>query len=538
MSDYMRLTGLATGLDTDNMIKQMMKPYVMKMEKVSADRQRINWRQELYRDIIKDVNKINYDFLDIIGGEKNVSNLEKAYIHTMEDKEGTSAIVKGNTSAMSGRYKIDVKSVASGAKVLTKDEVNNHEDFKLEKDEILEISYGSKGKDGIKDTITVELNAGDSLKTIFNKIEKETKGKVVAKYSELTKSISIETKDTGANMYLDIDSKVSVKQADGTIGKTGESGFLEVLGIERKESKDAVFDVVLPGGNLVTGVKSSKNTYTADGVVYNFIDTGVTTFNLNKNVDDIYNRIKGFVDEYNKLVDKVNIKVSENKNRDFKPLTDEQRKELKQEEIKKWEDKCKEGILRGDADLQNMMTRLRRAFFDDVEGVTSKFGKSIGVSTSRDYSKQGKIEINEFKFKEALKEDTEKVLSLFTKKSDIPYSATNQEKRSERYKEEGIFQRVRDVFLDYTRTLGYGSDKKGILIEKAGMKDEYGSFNEFTNLLSKEIKLKDKMIIRMQKDVALKEKYFYNHFSRLEVIMNKMNAQSNWLMGQLGMGAK
>ncbi len=35
----LRITGLATGMDTDNTIKQLMKPYNMKVDKLKQDKQ-------------------------------------------------------------------------------------------------------------------------------------------------------------------------------------------------------------------------------------------------------------------------------------------------------------------------------------------------------------------------------------------------------------------------------------------------------------------------------------------------------------------
>ena len=103
--------------------------------------------------------------------------------------------------------------------------------------------------------------------------------------------------------------------------------------------------------------------------------------------------------------------------------------------------------------------------------------------------------------------------------------------RELRNKEQGIFQRINDILQDYTRTTRNSDGKKGILIEKAGIK---GDFTEFNNLLSKEIKDKDKAIYDLNRKLYEKENRYYLQFAKLEQAMNSMNAQSSWLAQQFG----
>lgn len=523
MNNSMRLTGLATGLDTDNMVKQMMKPYNMKIDKLKGERQSTYWKQEIYRDIIKDVNKLNYEFLDVIGSEKNVTNLSGYNLYDVADKIGSSVSINTGAEVQEGRYVVDVTQIATSAKIesTVKLGLEEYKNFKLSGDKTLNIKYN----DGLTDvTMDITLTKDSSLSDIFNKIKEDTKGAVIGKYSELTNTVTFETKNTGKNTSIQITS----------------SDFLDSVTFNTVEVKgqDATFSVTLPGSTTSISKESSTNTFTADGITYNLVKNGTTEFTLNKNIDKAYEKIKGFVDEYNKLIDKITVKLGEKKDYNFKPLSQEQRKELKEDEVKNWEEKAKLGLLRGDSDLQNMLNSLRSSFFEVVEGTDVRFGDKIGISTSSDYSRGGKIEINESKLKQALKDDSEGVLKLFTKTSDTTYSAVDSTKRETRYNENGIFQRVKDVFMDYTRTLGYGSDKKGILIEKAGIKDQYGSFNEFKNYISEQLKEKDKVIFNLEKDLGRREQNYYMQFAKLEKMMNKINSQSSWLMSQLGMGAQ
>ena len=50
-----RIPGLATGMDTDQMIKDMLTGEQSKIDKVFQQQQMVKWQQETYRDITKSV---------------------------------------------------------------------------------------------------------------------------------------------------------------------------------------------------------------------------------------------------------------------------------------------------------------------------------------------------------------------------------------------------------------------------------------------------------------------------------------------------
>lgn len=50
------------------------------------------------------------------------------------------------------------------------------------------------------------------------------------------------------------------------------------------------------------------------------------SLNVSTDVDAIFDKIKQFVDKYNELVELVNGKVNEKRNRDYQPLTAEEKK--------------------------------------------------------------------------------------------------------------------------------------------------------------------------------------------------------------------
>lgn len=362
-----------------------------------------------------------------------------------------------------------------------------------------------------------------TLNEFINEIN--SKAGVDIKYSTASKKFTISSINTGANVSLSLADKVDAEY-------TGK--FIETLfGTPSSTNTGQDAEVVIKSPNGTSTYLKPQNVFEVDGVTYtlNAMPTGTIKFSLTQNIDDSFNKIKAFVDDYNKLIGDINDKISEKKQYKYLPLTDDQRKEMKEDDINLWEGKAKAGLLRNDPDLGNMVGAIRRAFFDEVKGVGMSL-KDIGLDTSVDYTQKGKIVIDEAKLKEALKNNGDKVAELLTKKStsysryDGNMSSAN---RDVRYNEEGIFQRISDVLEDYTRT----TSGKGILLNKAGIK---GDFTDTNNILSEDLKKRDDKIKEMEDKLFERENKFYLQFVNLEKAMQQMNSQSAWLAQQLGTG--
>lgn len=363
-----------------------------------------------------------------------------------------------------------------------------------------------------------------SIDQILNDIN--SKAGVKMTYSTASKKFTIESNDTGASSSLTF--------SNGT--DAGTANFLNtIFGVNsvNKTGQDA--QVEIKGPNGTSTYLKPKNAFEIDGVNYTLNAESATPikFSLTQNTDDAFNKIKAFIDDYNKIIGDINSKISEKKQYKYLPLTDEQKSEMKENDIKNWEDKAKEGLVRNDSDLSNMLGTLRRAFYDSVKDVGLSL-RDIGLDTSSDYTENGKIIIDETKLREALKNNGDKVTELLTKKSlSSPRYDPNMSSiaRAARYDEEGIFQRISDILEDYTRT----TSGKGILLNKAGIK---GDFSDNNNTISEDLKNRDKKIKDMEVKLADRENRYYLQFAKLEKAMQQMNAQSNWLAQQLGGGSK
>ena len=55
-SNIQRITGMASGLDVDSLVKGMMQPYNARVDKAKQDRDLLQWKQDAYRDTLTDLN--------------------------------------------------------------------------------------------------------------------------------------------------------------------------------------------------------------------------------------------------------------------------------------------------------------------------------------------------------------------------------------------------------------------------------------------------------------------------------------------------
>ncbi|HHX17327.1 MAG TPA: flagellar filament capping protein FliD, partial [Clostridium sp.] len=277
-----------------------------------------------------------------------------------------------------------------------------------------------------------------------------------------------------------------------------------------------------------------SNQFTIDGVRFslNEITTETVTLEISNDIDTVVENIKGLVESYNDILDEINGLIHQKKDRDYRPLTKEQKDAMSEDEIEKWEEKAKAGLLSNDGILSGMLNEMRKALFDKVEG-TSISVFDIGISTGA-YYERGKLILDETKLRTALTNNFDEVVKLFTNKPED--SETNvigdREKITQRYNESGLTQRIYDILQKNIRTTRDSSGRKGTLLEKAGI---VGDASEFNNLIVKEINAKDSMIEKMLQLMYQKEEAYYRKFTAMEKMLSKMESQSAWFMQQLGM---
>ncbi len=200
--------------------------------------------------------------------------------------------------------------------------------------------------------------------------------------------------------------------------------------------------------------------------------------------------------------------------KEYAPLTDEQRADMSENEIKNYEERAKTGILFADRELANLYRDMTNAL--GVLGIKDNDALALGLTTSYDNGATT-LSLDESKFRKALETEPEKVKKLFTSSVEKG-DASN-----------GLMQGLKNQIEKYAKTSGA---VKGILIEKAG------STTAPTSLLQNNIQKKldefDEKIDGLRNKMSSQIDYYNRKFSALEQLIMQMNNQSSMLMGLTG----
>lgn len=349
----------------------------------------------------------------------------------------------------------------------------------------------------------------DEIVTQINKVFKEQGIGITA--SKETGKIVLTSNTVGSSSKIDVKIENSLTPTDIKVASGGQDAEIVI-----ENSK---------GGKYTH--KGLTNSVTVDGITFKFTGDipkdGEITVNGKQDITETKDKLVKFINDYNTLIEKLNTLTTEKRNKGFMPLTEEQKKEMSQDEIKLWNEKVKKGQLARDNDLIRISNSLKQAMRGLVEGSGLNLEK-IGIKPVQDYqgTKNGTFTIDENKLTKALVENPEEVMNLFIKAKPSDDKLSEQEK----YSQTGLLQRLKDILYNETVTV------KSPIIKKAGIE---GSAAAFNNEINKSITKYEKKMMDMEKDFARREQALYTKYAYLETMMNKYNSQQSYLMQQLGM---
>ncbi len=360
--------------------------------------------------------------------------------------------------------------------------------------------------------VTFAFEKGANLTRIMNEINKSDAG-VIISYSTLTDRFTLTTKDTGEA------ASISVEDVTGSLMSTlfGEGTF--------KAGKDAEIRVTTGDGENLT-LKRTTNSFDIDGTVVRLLGKAEgdaeenIQVNLAYDVNGIADKIEQFIKDYNELLGSITKLTNETVYKDYKPLTEDERRVLSEEEAKLWTEKARSGILRNDPYLTAIENELRSIFYTAVDGLGGL--DQIGITT-QSYRSKGQLTLDKNKLMEALNRDVDKVVSLFTKESPSAFSLyAPPEQQQKRFMENGVLGRMSDLLSKNLSTVG----KKGALILLVGSADSsYDTNTEY----ALRIKNMNEKISRLERKLEAEEERYWKQFTAMEKALATLNSQSMYL---------
>lgn len=501
LTNTLRMSGLATGLDTTSMVNSLMKAERIPLDKLNQKKTTLEWKQAAELDINNLLKDFRDTYLSSTGAGSSMimaSNI-KAYKVAM-GTASTAVSITANSDAVAGNHTIDsITSIAAGASAASASPVSASmlstnttlADLALTTplsfDGSGALSFSINGK-------TFTFQSTDTLQTVINKVNSDTTANATLSYSQLTGKFSITSKTTG--------SASSLVLANGSGNFFGDGVTPSAIGIDAGTYNNGADAVLSIDGVSVT---RSTNNFTIDGMTFNLTGTTATpvSYSVSQDIDSAVTKIKAFVDAYNTLIGKLNATINEKVYRDYAPLTDAQRAGMSDTEITQWETKAKSGLLYGDDNITGLLQTMRSAFYDNVVSAGTN-AAAIGLQTGSNYSDKGKIIIDETKLRAALASNPDQVSNIFTAAS---YSTDNATK----YSESGLAWRMQNAVSGYLND--YTTNRSV---------SETDQMNKLNN-----------DITNMTDILTAKENRYWKQFDDLETAMEKMNSQAQWLTQQL-----
>lgn len=397
-----------------------------------------------------------------------------------------------------------------------------------------------------------EYTADTTLETIMNDINNNQQAGVKVSYSTTANQFVFTSKHGGDGGQIAIDREIdgAMNLAASLFGSVvyDENGDISTVrgqsvpsgndtfkgnGVNVIKGQDAEMTVLING--VEKTLTSGTNTFNIDGFTVTANGTfpaaagnenEYVSFDKKVDADKIVDAVKSFVEDYNKVLAEINEQYSTqpDHNKEYLPLTDDQKAELSEKQIEEYEEKAKQGLLFGDNDLGGLSNGLRFVFSNlDMD--------AIGISVSTSYSDKGKITLDETKLRAALASDPDAVASAFTDPLEKK-QVTNSDGTTSWVDDTssgGAMSRLKVQLDKYAATTGA---TKGILIEKAG--SQYSPMALLQNTLQDKIDSYDDIIDSLTDKLNDKIDYYTSKFSKLETLIAQMNSQSSYLMSLSG----
>lgn len=495
----MRISGLASGMDIDSMVKQLMDAQRVPLTKLQQKKTQAEWKRADYTTMynsIKDFKTLvaDYKLSKTVNAQKAASTNEAV------------ATATANGAAATVNHTLAVAKLAEGANITSgalgsaADKTSLATQFAGNASlPASDFTLKINGKD-------VTVKVGESINQMVSNINNSGAG-VKAVYDSNTDRIFISTNTTGAAAEINF---------TGT-DATGQAFLKDVL--KMPTNPDSSLKLVSAGQDAeftLDGVAltQSKNTFTIADVTYTLKSANsttplTTTVAVSVDIDKIVENVNKFVDSYNKLLAQSYSELTESKYRDFTPLTSEQKEAMSDEEIKQWEEKAKSGALRSDETLRQLVNSMRSNIYAAVQGISGEYDQlsEIGI-TSGSYLENGKLYVNETKLRQVLAEDPEAVNKLFA--ADGADSS-----------HQGLARRLESTLDAAMKAI----DKKAGVAKGAA---------DTESVLAKELKEYNKRITALQTRLTDMETRYYKQFTAMERILQNLNSKSNWLSQQLG----
>ena len=512
----MRMTGLMSGMDTESVIKELVAVRQKKVDTAKKAQTKLEWKQDAWKSLNTKIKNLQSKYVNNLRFSSayaklktNVSDSSKANVITGENATASVQNLKITHLAKTA-YFTGGEIKTTGEEKLTA--LSKVSDF-IGDEVTLDENSSFKFKLGDAEAVDIKVGPETTISDILNQIKEAGDGKLNATFDEKTQRFFISAKESGKDLNFTISG--GDENADKIVAGLGlkavpegeEAGDGEATYVKGQNA-----EIYLNGAKF----ENTNNVFEINGLTITALDKTEgegLTLTTEQDTDGIYDMIKNFFKEYNSLINEMDKLYNAEKAKDMEPLTDEEKEDMSDSEIEKWEKKIKDQLLRRDDSLYSVADGLKSIFAKGVEvdGKTmylSEFGiNTLGYFLAPENEKSAyhidgdeddeSTSGNADKLKSAIANDPDKVINFFTSIFNNMYKKMNDLSTS----------------VEGTRSFGnFYDDKK--------MKTEYDGYKT---------KIKD-----LEQALADYEDKWYKKFSKMETAMAKLQSNTSAVTSMLG----
>ncbi len=357
------------------------------------------------------------------------------------------------------------------------------------------------------DALNEKISSAESLKS-----QEETAADVQARMADLEQFIDPSTGEATdalrAQVEADYDARIAAANAALSDDDAAATRYATKI-----KGQDA--EIYLNGARFT----NNTNNFSINGLTITALsktaDNEEVTLTTTNDTDGIYDNIKNFLKQYNTVINKMDALYNADSIRKYEMLTDEEKEAMSESEVKTYEDKIKDGLLRRDETIGSISSALKKVMSSgyEVDGVKmylTSFGIGTGDYFSTPDNEKNALHIdgdpddsmtsgNADKLKAMIASDPDKVISFFTQMSKDLYSSMSE--------------------LSASRS-GYRT--YGTFFDDVKMKADYSDFtSKIDDLEEKANDYEDKL---------------YAKFSAMETALAKLQSKTSALSGLIGTG--
>lgn len=500
-----RMTGLNSGLDTESIITQLVSAKKTSVNSLKKAQTKLSWKVDAW----KSINSKIYSFYT---GAVDKMRWDNAYDKKKSTVSTNRLIsVVAASDAANGVQTVAVESMAKAA-YLTGGIIKTADDGKVSgSTKLVDLGIGSGETidfttKGNKTSITIDENM-----TVDQFVSKIKGAGVNASFDEGQQRLFVSAKTTGKGNDFSF---------------SGNEDALKALGLYVDPADDNSA-VKIDGANAVMYLNNAKfesatntfqingSTYTLEGVSEKNTDGSLkeSTITTTDDYDGIYDTIKNFIKEYNKLITEMDKMYNAASSKGYEPLLSEEKEALSETEVADWEKKIKDSLLRKDSSLGSVISAMTTTLSAGVsingkQMFLSNFGiNTLGYFNAEENERHvyhidgDKDDANTSGKEDALKSmiasDPATVKKFFTELSNNLYKTmTTSMSRIEGYK--SMYKVYNDKQLD-NELAGY----------KTKISDAEEALNDY-------------------------EDKWYKKFSAMETALSKLSSKQSALAGLLG----